>query len=49
MFNHIYGQIFVLMILMAAAAEIAIGLAFLILNYRLNGHIELKFLYLTKG
>ena len=48
-FNTIFGQIFVLLILMVAAAEIAIGLALLILNYRLKGHIETKFLYLTKG
>lgn len=35
-FNDILGQIFNLFILMIAAAEVAIGLALLILNYRLR-------------
>lgn len=47
--NDILGQIFVLFILMVAAAEIAIGLALLIINYRLRGTIETKFIYLSKG
>lgn len=35
-FNDIIGQIFNLFILMVAAAEVAIGLALLITNYRLR-------------
>jgi len=34
---------------MVAAAEVAIGLAFLIVYYRLRGTIESKHIYLTKG
>jgi len=48
-FNDLLGQIFNLFILMVAAAEIAIGLALLIINYRLRGTIETKFIYLSKG
>ena len=48
-FNDFLGQIFVLFILMVAAAEVAIGLAFLIIHYRLRGTIEGKHIYLTKG
>lgn len=48
-FNDILGQIFNLFILMIAAAEVAIGLALLILNYRLRGTIETRFIYLSKG
>lgn len=48
-FNDFLGQIFILFILMVAAAEVAIGLAFLIIYYRLRGTIESKHIYLTKG
>ena len=48
-FDDIIGQFFVLFILMVAAAEVAIGLALLIINYRLRGTIETKFIYLAKG
>lgn len=48
-FDDLLGQIFVLFILMVAAAEIAIGLAFLILYYRLRGSLESKYVYLSKG
>tara|TARA_B100000749_G_C18191647_1_gene368159 strand:- start:45 stop:350 length:306 start_codon:yes stop_codon:yes gene_type:complete len=48
-FDDFVGQIFVLFILMVAAAEVAIGLAFLIVYYRLRGTIESKHIYLTKG
>lgn len=41
-FNDIMGQIFNLFILMVAAAEVAIGLALLILNYRLRGLLKLN-------
>lgn len=48
-FDDFIGQIFILFILMVAAAEVAIGLAFLILYYRLRGTLESKYIYLTKG
>lgn len=48
-YDDLFGQIFVLFILMVAAAEIAIGLAFLILYYRLRGTLESKYIYLSKG
>lgn len=48
-FDDFFGQIFILFILMVAAAEVAIGLAFLIIFYRLRGTIESKYIYLTKG
>lgn len=48
-FDDVLGQIFVLFILMVAAAEVALGLAFLILYYRLRGTLESKYIYLTKG
>ena len=48
-FDDITGQIFILFILMVAAAEVAIGLAFIIVYYRLRGTIESKHIYLTKG
>lgn len=48
-FDDILGQIFILFILAVAAAEVAIGLAFLILYYRLRGTISSKYIYLLKG
>lgn len=48
-YDDIFGQIFILFILMVAAAEVSIGLAFLIVYYRLRGTIESKHIYLTKG
>lgn len=48
-YDDIFGQIVILFILMVAAAEVAIGLAFLIVYYRLRGTIESKHIYLTKG
>jgi NADH-quinone oxidoreductase subunit K len=48
-FDDLIGQLFILFILMVAAAEIAIGLAFLILYYRLRGSLESKYVYLSKG
>ena len=48
-FDDILGQIFILFILAVAAAEVAIGLAFLILYYRLGGTISSKYIYLVKG
>jgi NADH:ubiquinone oxidoreductase subunit K len=34
---------------MVAAAEVAIGLALLIVYYRLRGTIDTKYIYLSKG
>lgn len=48
-FDDIIGQFFVLFILMVAAAEVAIGLALLIVYYRLRGTIDTKYIYLSKG
>lgn len=48
-FDDFLGQIFILFILMVAAAEVAIGLAFVIVYYRLRGTVESKYIYLTKG
>merc|ERR1711939_1279058 len=48
-FDDLFGQLFVLFILAVAAAEVAIGLAFLIVYYRLRGAIDSKYIYLTKG
>lgn len=48
-FDDILGQVFILYILMVAAAEVGIGLAFVIIYYRLRGTIESKYLYLAKG
>lgn len=48
-FDDLIGQIFILFILMVAAAEVAIGLAFLILYYRLRGTLEVKYINLAKG
>lgn len=48
-FDDILGQIFILFILAVAAAEVAIGLAFLIIYYRLRGTLSSKYIYLVKG
>jgi len=43
------GYVYVLSILTVAAAEIAIGLALLVLFYRIRGGIMLNFINLLKG
>jgi len=48
-FDDLFGQLFILFILAVAAAEVAIGLAFLIVYYRLRGTLDSKYIYLTKG
>ena len=48
-FNDLIGQFFILFVLMIAAAEIAIGLALLIIYYRLRGTIDTNYLHLIKG
>lgn len=47
--DDIIGQIFALFILTVAAAEAAIGLAILIVYYRLKGVISVNFINSLKG
>jgi NADH-quinone oxidoreductase subunit K len=47
--NDIYGQIFTLFILTLAGAEASIGLAILIIFYRVRGIISMNFLNVLKG
>lgn len=47
--DDIYGQIFALIILTIAAAESAIGLAILVIYYRLRGVISVDFISTIKG
>jgi len=47
--NDIYGQIFTLFILTLAGAEASIGLAILIIFYRVRGIISMNFLNTLKG
>jgi NADH-quinone oxidoreductase subunit K len=48
-FDDLYGQIIVLFILTIAAAETALGLALVIIFYRLKGGLYLKLICLLKG
>ena len=47
--DDIVGQIFVIMILTVAAAETSIGLAILIIYFRLRGTIAIEFINFLKG
>jgi NADH-quinone oxidoreductase subunit K len=47
--DDIIGQIFALLILTVAAAESAIGLALLVVYYRVRGSIAVEFIHLIKG
>jgi len=47
--NDLLGQIFALFVLTVAAAESAIGLAILVVYYRLNGTIMTLFINSLKG
>jgi len=47
--DDILGQVFALLILTVAAAESAIGLAILVIFYRLKGTISINFINLLKG
>jgi len=47
--DDLIGQIFALYILTVAAAESAIGLAILVIFYRIKGTISVKFVNLLKG
>nr|YP_009002132.1 NADH dehydrogenase subunit 4L [Sporolithon durum]AGU16697.1 NADH dehydrogenase subunit 4L [Sporolithon durum] len=47
--DDIIGQIFSLLILTVAAAESSIGLAILVIYYRIRGTITVELMSLTKG
>ena len=47
--DDLYGQIFALFILTVAAAETSIGLALLIIYYRVRGTISIEFVTNLKG
>ena len=47
--DDIYGEVFSLFILVIAAAEASIGLAILIIYYRLRGIISINFINSLKG
>jgi NADH-quinone oxidoreductase subunit K len=47
--DDILGQIFALIILTVAAAESAIGLAILVIYYRIRGAIAIELINLMKG
>ena len=47
--DDLLGQLFALLILTVAAAESAIGLALLVVYYRIRGTIAVEFINLMKG
>jgi NADH-quinone oxidoreductase subunit K len=47
--DDIMGQVFALLVLTVAAAESAIGLALLVVYYRVRGTIAVEFINLLKG
>jgi len=47
--DDIMGQVFALLVLTVAAAESAIGLALLVVYYRVRGTISVEFINLLKG
>lgn len=47
--DDLVGQIFALLVLTVAAAESAIGLALLVVYYRVRGTIAVEFINLIKG
>jgi len=49
MLGDLQGQIFVMFILTVAAAEVAIGIAILIVYFRLKGNIDTEEINLMKG
>ena len=49
LFDDIIGQIFAIFILTIAAAEASIGLAILVIYYRVRGTISIEFVNLMKG
>ena len=47
--DDLMGQLFALYILTVAAAESAIGLALLVVYYRVRGTVAVEFIHLLKG
>lgn len=47
--DDILGQVFALLILTVAAAESAIGLALLVVYYRVKGNIDIDYINVLKG
>ena len=47
--DDIFGQIFALFVLTVAAAESAIGLAILVVYYRIRGTVSIEYINLLKG
>lgn len=47
--DDINGQLMALLVMTAAAAETAIGLALCVLHYRLRGTLDVEFINLMKG
>lgn len=47
--DDLIGQLFALLVLTVAAAESAIGLALLVVYYRIRGTIAVEFINLMKG
>ena len=47
--DDMMGQVFALLVLTVAAAESAIGLAILVVYYRVRGTIAIEFINLMKG
>ncbi len=47
--DDIVGQIFALFVLTVAAAESAIGLAILVVYYRVRGTVSIEYINLLKG
>jgi len=47
--DDIIGQIFALFVLTVAAAESAIGLAILVVYYRIRGTVSIEYINLLKG
>nr|UNJ18890.1 NADH dehydrogenase subunit 4L [Cyanidiaceae sp.] len=47
--DDIIGQVFALMVLSVAAAESSIGLAILVVYYRVRGNISVELINLLKG
>jgi NADH:ubiquinone oxidoreductase subunit K len=47
--DDLLGQLFALLILTVAAAESAIGLALLVVYYRVRGTVSVEFIHLLKG
>jgi len=48
-FDDLYGQLFSLFILTVAAAESAVGLAIIIIYYRIRGSISINQIAILKG